>query len=672
MIFVFIIQNQTFSQGVSINETNSPPDPSAMLDVESTTRGFLPPRLTPAQRTGISYPASGLVVYDTDFNALFLFSGDYWVRLEAGEKWIQNEDLSLFYNNGNIGIGVSYPTALLHASGFGTGEGNVLFTGQYKTTSPGQVPASGSGTRMMWHPDKAVFRAGRVNGTQWNNENVGPYSTAFGFNSIASNTYAMAWGDNTTAAGVSSTAFGWNTNSSGFYSTAFGSGTIAPSTHETVIGRNNTEYTPLGGSNTWNSADRLFVIGNGASISDRSDALVMLKNGNLGLGTSSPTQRLEVAGTILAQTSNFAIRGIKTGTGSFPGVWGETESSSSGATGVRGYALSTTTSGGSSGVHGRNFALNNFGYGVRGTHDSGGWGVFGETVSGRGVYGVASSTTGTTYGVYGQTASPDGYAGYFAGPEGSRNYFQQRVGIGTDSPVRMLHVEGSASSSSTVMGIYTNYTGNEDVLGLQIYSQPADGQGSGIDIVAGRSGVYSRAVNNTTSINPTYGVFGWATGGTVAFGIYGRASGSGSGNYAGYFNGDVLVTGNFSNPSDVKLKKNIRHFDGSLERILRLDAKIYENKTDEFESMNLAMGDQYGFIAQELEAVFPELVRVNYHTAPERTEDEKETHNDPIEFKSINYIGLIPVLTEAIKELHAIIEVQNQRIDALEKQLNSK
>ncbi|MBE0640381.1 MAG: hypothetical protein IH598_17855, partial [Bacteroidales bacterium] len=371
IMFNFLTGINMFSQGVIISEdVNAVPNESALLDIESTSKGFLPPRLTAAQRTAIQNPAPGLVVYDTDFNSLFLYSGDYWVKLEAGEKWIQDEDLSLFYNNGNIGIGVSYPTALLHTSGAGTGEGDVLFTGQYKTTLPGQVPASGSGTRMFWHPDKAVFRAGRVNGTQWNNENVGPYSTAFGFNSIASNTYAMAWGDNTTAAGVSSTAFGWNTNSSGFYSTAFGSGTIAPSTHETVIGRNNSEYTPVGGTNTWNSADRLFVIGNGASISDRNDALVLLKNGNMGLNTSTPTQRLEVAGSIYGQSSNWAIRGLKTGSGSFPGVWGETDSPSANANGIRGFALNTTSGSGSAGVYGKNFSTTNSNYGV-----------FGEAVS---------------------------------------------------------------------------------------------------------------------------------------------------------------------------------------------------------------------------------------------------------------------------------------------------
>jgi hypothetical protein len=47
---------------------------SSILDVKSTTRGFLPPRMTTAQRTAISSPAAGLIVYDTSINKLYLYT----------------------------------------------------------------------------------------------------------------------------------------------------------------------------------------------------------------------------------------------------------------------------------------------------------------------------------------------------------------------------------------------------------------------------------------------------------------------------------------------------------------------------------------------------------------------------------------------------------------------
>ncbi len=46
------------------------PDPSAMLDVQSTSKGFLPPRMTTAERTAISNPATGLLIFNTTLNCI--------------------------------------------------------------------------------------------------------------------------------------------------------------------------------------------------------------------------------------------------------------------------------------------------------------------------------------------------------------------------------------------------------------------------------------------------------------------------------------------------------------------------------------------------------------------------------------------------------------------------
>jgi uncharacterized protein (TIGR02145 family) len=56
------------------------PDPSAILDVVSTEKGFLPPRLTSAQRDAISNPAEGLLIYNTDTDCLNHFSGTRWFQ----------------------------------------------------------------------------------------------------------------------------------------------------------------------------------------------------------------------------------------------------------------------------------------------------------------------------------------------------------------------------------------------------------------------------------------------------------------------------------------------------------------------------------------------------------------------------------------------------------------
>src|SRR5688500_1728883 len=61
------------------------------------------------------------------------------------------------------------------------------------------APAEGSGTRMMWYPEKAAFRAGYIDGTQWGDANIGNYSVAIGSSVRAS-------GDNSVAMGLRATA----------------------------------------------------------------------------------------------------------------------------------------------------------------------------------------------------------------------------------------------------------------------------------------------------------------------------------------------------------------------------------------------------------------------------------------------------------------------------------
>ncbi|MBK6963257.1 MAG: hypothetical protein IPH20_04775 [Bacteroidales bacterium] len=149
---MLIIYTNGYSQGVAISETNAPPDPSAMLDVESTTRGFLPPRLTSAQRAAILAPASGLLVFDTDFNALFVMTGEGWMRVDYGDKWLKDEDNNLTYNLGKVGIGVSYPVTELEIdgqikiNGGGPGAGKVLTSDAAGTATWLNTPMSILGT----------------------------------------------------------------------------------------------------------------------------------------------------------------------------------------------------------------------------------------------------------------------------------------------------------------------------------------------------------------------------------------------------------------------------------------------------------------------------------------------------------------------------------------------
>jgi trimeric autotransporter adhesin len=98
------------------------------------------------------------------------------------------------------------------------------------TFGRGALLAAGLGTRLMWYPRKAAFRAGYVNGTQWDDVNVGDYSVATGLNARASGYASTAMGNNTTASGSYSTAMGYITTASGTASTAMGWATTASGT----------------------------------------------------------------------------------------------------------------------------------------------------------------------------------------------------------------------------------------------------------------------------------------------------------------------------------------------------------------------------------------------------------------------------------------------------------
>ncbi len=113
------------------------------------------------------------------------------------------------------------------------------------TVGSGAVAPSGAGTRMVWNPNKAAFRAGGVNGTQWDDVNIGSNSFAFGFNSIASASLSTAFGSNTTASGIISTTFGSGTTASGDRSTAFGVTTTAVGNDSTAFGSGTTASGPL-------------------------------------------------------------------------------------------------------------------------------------------------------------------------------------------------------------------------------------------------------------------------------------------------------------------------------------------------------------------------------------------------------------------------------------------
>lgn len=78
------------AQNVGIGTTS--PDSSAMLDISSTSKGLLMPRLTTAQMTAIANPATGLAVYNTDSSTICIYMGSAWRKMVLGDVTISETD----------------------------------------------------------------------------------------------------------------------------------------------------------------------------------------------------------------------------------------------------------------------------------------------------------------------------------------------------------------------------------------------------------------------------------------------------------------------------------------------------------------------------------------------------------------------------------------------------
>lgn len=92
LIFIYIILSSfqyLYAQNVGINSTGNAPDPSAMLDVSSSNSGILIPRLSQLQRNAIDDPATGLMIYQTDYTpGFYYYDGTDWIQLKKDIKAI--------------------------------------------------------------------------------------------------------------------------------------------------------------------------------------------------------------------------------------------------------------------------------------------------------------------------------------------------------------------------------------------------------------------------------------------------------------------------------------------------------------------------------------------------------------------------------------------------------
>jgi hypothetical protein len=101
----------------------------------------------------------------------------------------------------------------------------------------GIIPFTGAGDRTEWHPFKAGFRTGGVDGTQWDDGSFGFYSLASGYNTIAQGNYSIAAGYGSWALQSYGVGLGYNAHSDGVGSVALGYLSTANANYSVAIGQ---------------------------------------------------------------------------------------------------------------------------------------------------------------------------------------------------------------------------------------------------------------------------------------------------------------------------------------------------------------------------------------------------------------------------------------------------
>ena len=269
-----------------------------------------------------------------------------------------------------------------------------------------------------------------------------------------------------------------------------------------------------------------------------------------------------------------------------------------------------------------------------------------------------STATAANYGDIGSEAVDLSYSNNSSTTRGAKGDYSVAMGYNTTA----------SGYASTAMGGYTKASGYGSTA-MGSYPTASGDYSTAMGSFTTASGLISTAMGSratasdyaSLSIGSYNSVNSSVTGSATAFNTAnaafvignGTASNAKSDAFVVYFNGNATLAGDLTINSDARLKDNIQPLGSTLDKLHQIEGKTYTFLKDEEHTPKI------GVLAQEVQAVFPELV----------TEGA-----DGI--LSVNYQGLVPVLINAINEQDtkiATLEAQNeqlaiasQKIEALE------
>lgn len=585
------------------------PAASAMLDVTSSNKGFLPPRVALTGTTDvstISSPATGLLVYNLGSGGLatpgyYYWNGSAWTALGGGGSNLYTADGTLSGNrtvSTASGYTLTFAPMLIFSPTLTAASASAVGT-QF---SPSLTAAANS-DQLVGLDISPTFTRGAYTGLKTYGlmvEGIGigrggssnQFSTAVGYNALKSNNTNSNTGigyqalQNTTSGG-DNTALGTNAlsaNTTGPGNTAMGTAALA--SHNGGVGKN----TVVGAVAAYATTSGYYnaVLGYEALRANTTGY------GNIAIGFQS---------LFSSQLSNYsmaigseALRNFKPSSGSdynvaigYRSLMGATDFTGAGNVAV-GYAtLTSTTSGSTNTVVGNDALFLN----TTGSNNQG----FGKNA-------LYLNTTGGD-----NTAL--GHSALRTNSTGSKN-----VAVGSNALYNYNPSSGSGGNNTAVgYDAMTNVTTGTNNTAIGYNAGPASGSGS---------------VTNSTAIGYNASV---TADNTIQLGNSSITT----------IQGQV----GFTAASDRRLKESITNSRYGLKEVMQLRPVDYIMTSNRLK--------QVGFIAQEVQTLVPEVVT------------GKEGYISKGETLGITYSNLVPVLTKAIQEQQAMIEQLKAEIEALKK-----
>jgi hypothetical protein len=252
-----------------------------------------------------------------------------------------------------------------------------------------------------------------------------------------------------------------------------------------------------------------------------------------------------------------------------------------------------------------------------------------------------------------------------------------QVGIGTTTPAYTFEVVNTGNIGATPLIQSTN--SGIDGVPISAYNLSATNPYNGLEGITSYSGnaytpfgILGLAIYGGGGNTASVGVFGTSNEyqGTGVLGSRYNSGGPDTG-WGGQFYNDLGYTGFFGTMSDQRTKKDISQINNALTIIDELNPVTYFFDLEKYPTMGLNEEMEYGFIAQEVREILPEITRIkNFNTkASVEFKANQKVENNNESFVAVDYTRIIPILTKGIQEQQAIINTQNSKIQALEAKL---